>query len=69
MITKEELLEIGFIELDENDFTFGKKNKINVYDDELSVVDIFVAGHWIEVPNATTIQDIEDLIRLFNFEK
>lgn len=69
MITKEELLEIGFIEESKNDLFYGNNSMLNIYGDSFSQVDILIYGQWITVPNATTIQDIKDLIRLFNIKK
>ena len=68
-ITKDGLIdELGFVEHEPNDFYFGRKG-MNIYGDSFSQVDVLINGEWINVPNCTTIQDIKDLIRLFNIEK
>jgi hypothetical protein len=62
-ITPEALIEMGFEEININRFTYFKeRDTIEVYGDNF--VDISVKGLLIPT-NATTIEDIKDLIRLF----
>jgi hypothetical protein len=62
-ITPEALIEMGFEEININRFTYFKeRDTIEVYGDNF--VDISVKGLLIPT-NATTIEDIQDLIRLF----
>lgn len=68
-ITKEGLIEMGFVEVEPNDFFYKGYKELNVYVCDLQIVDVFCGNTWITIPNATTIQDIKDLIRLFKIEK
>jgi len=69
-ITKDGLIdELGFVEREPNDFYYGNKVVLNVFGDGYSVTHILIDGVWIAVPSCTTIQDVKDLIRLFNIEK
>jgi hypothetical protein len=68
-ITPESLIEMGFVDTSSpddmiyNDYTYSIGNiKINVYGN--NIVDLYLNGQWHDT-NATTIEDIKDLIRLF----
>jgi len=62
-ITPEALIELGFVKSGQNDYTYRMGfSAIQVYGD--IVVDIYLLKNWHET-NATTIEDIKDLIRLF----
>jgi hypothetical protein len=70
-ITPEALIEMGFVDNSSpddmifHDYMFRDNDfKVNVYGDK-NYVDIFIDGNWITATNATTIEDIKDLIRLF----
>jgi hypothetical protein len=62
-ITPEALIELGFKKSGQNDYAYRMGfSAIQVYGD--IVVDIYLLKNWHET-NATTIEDIKDLIRLF----
>jgi hypothetical protein len=62
-ITPEALIEMGFEKTGQNEYTFRITNiAIEVYGD--NNVDICLGYNWYDT-NATTIEDIKDLIRLF----
>jgi hypothetical protein len=62
-ITHQNLIKLGFQESEPNDYSLHLKELgINVYGD--NNVDVCVFGTWIST-NASTIEDIQDLIRLF----
>jgi hypothetical protein len=62
-ITHQNLIKLGFQESEPNDYSLHLKELgINVYGD--NNVDVCVVGNWIST-NASTMEDIEHLIRLF----
>ena len=62
-ITFESLIEIGFEHSRLDDYTYHMNgNAIEVH--ENSIVSIFLSNDWYPT-NATTMEDIQDLIRLF----
>jgi hypothetical protein len=62
-ITPEALIEMGFKKTGKNDYAYHMKNAaIEAYGD--NVVDLQLGYDWHST-NATTIEDIKDLIRLF----
>ncbi|MFA5243669.1 MAG: hypothetical protein WC380_00075 [Pedobacter sp.] len=68
-IAKDGLIELGFVERRPNDFYYGGRIILSPFDDKPSVLHVLIHGEWHKVPNCTTIQDVKDLIRLFNIEK
>lgn len=72
-MNEKELLELGFIDTsyteDKIDFTEHTLTK-ETFSIEISGIDSveikFVGISWVDVPNCKTIEDLKQLIRLFN---